>query len=595
MAGLAESAVGVSGYVESLKRDRDRFVRLAFCAADLLLEVDATYVIRFAAGASQSLIGCAPEALLGRSFVDLIAAQDAVVVTEILKAIGPGSRLDPKSIRLRRVNGPTPALSLTGYRLPETSGDYLFAIRMGSPPAVAEGEQEGQVDPESGLLQKEDFAAVAGKYVHAAAERGTPVKLTLVHTGNLAEMRSRLKPEDSKTAMSLVGACLKANAAGGKAAGQIGDGTFGLLHNPELQVEKITSRIEQIFRAVDPSGGGISISASTVAADAGAISEEDSTRVLLYTLNRFCQSCESGGAFEPSGLAENLKQMTRENTHKLAALHVIMTEGKFDIAFQPIVALETGVIHHYEALARFDRSLDASPYELLTFAENTGVISEFDLAMTKRALEWLTRQNRSGARHVVAVNLSGRSVANTGLVAALGELLRQSDVPPSQLMFEITESYRIDDLEGTNRFIQSLRQAGHEVCLDDFGAGSAALRYLHALEVDVVKIDGHYVRNAMETARNQAFLKSVAGLCHDLGVATIAEFVEDEACAAMLRGCRIGYGQGYLFGKPSLDIGEFASAARGGERGPEPRKLARSAARPAAPTRTVLKGSLIKR
>lgn len=252
--------------------------------------------------------------------------------------------------------------------------------------------------------------------------------------------------------------------------------------------------------------------------------------------------------------------MTPENTQKLSDLHVIMTEGKFDIAFQPIVALDTGVIHHYEALARFDKKFGHSPYELLTFAEDTGVISEFDLAMTKRALEWLATQNRSGARHVVAVNLSGRSVANTGLIAALSDLLRQSDVPSSQLIFEITESFEIDDLDGTNQFIQTLRQAGHEVCLDDFGAGSSALRYLHALEIDIVKIDGHYVRNAMETERNQAFLKAVAGLCHDLGIATIAEFVEDESCAAMLRTCQVHFGQGYLFGKPSFDVGDFSAA-----------------------------------
>ena len=126
-------------------------------------------------------------------------------------------------------------------------------------------------------------------------------------------------------------------------------------------------------------------------------------------------------------------------------------------------------------------------------------------------------------------------------------------------MFEITESARIEDLGEANRFIQGLRQAGHEVCLDDFGAGSAALRYLHALEIDVVKIDGQYVRSAMETPRNQAFLKAVAGLCHDLGIATIAEMIEDEPCAQMLRECRVRYGQGYMYGKPAFDVAEFAS------------------------------------
>ncbi len=187
--------------------------------------------------------------------------------------------------------------------------------------------------------------------------------------------------------------------------------------------------------------------------------------------------------------------------------------------------------------------------------------------MARRVLDWLIAQNKRGQHHVVAVNVSGHSIANTGFVAALHDLLRQYKAIRSQLMFEITESARIEDLGEANRFIQGLRQAGHEVCLDDFGAGSAALRYLHALEVDVVKIDGQYVRSALETGRNRAFLKAVTGLCHDLGIATIAEMIEDEPCAQMLRECRVRYGQGYMFGKPAFDVSEFASIPK---RTPDP-------------------------
>lgn len=559
MASSAESAVGVSGYVESIKREKDRFVRLAFCAADMLLEVDDRYVITFAAGASQSLIGSAPETLLGKPLIDLVVPEDVLFVTEVLKGIAPGSRLDPIPIRLKRTTASTLRVSLTGYRLPEKPGNYLFAIRMGSPPVVADTVKEGQLDPESGLLKKEAFADFAGKHIRAAGDLGKTLKLTMLHSEDLADMRTRIDPEAAKIAIRTMSACLKANADGGEAAGQLEDGAYGFLHKPDLDIEKITNRVVQIFQAADPTGVGISVNANTVTADVGDISEGDAARVLLYTVNQFCQAREIGdNKFEMSSLAENLKTMTREATEKLENFRVIVSEGQFDIAFQPIVALDTGAIHHYEALVRFEKRLDRSPYELITFAEQMGVISDFDLAITKRVLKWLAVQNKSGARHVVAVNLSGQSVANTGLVTALHDLLQQSDVPSSQLIFEITESSRIDDLDGTNRFIQSLRKAGHEVCLDDFGAGSAALRYLHALEVDIIKIDGQYVRGAMKTPRNQSFLKAIAGLCHDLGTETIAEMVEDEPCAAMLRACQVRFGQGYLFGKPSFEVGDVS-------------------------------------
>jgi EAL domain-containing protein (putative c-di-GMP-specific phosphodiesterase class I) len=559
MKNLEQSAVGVSGYVETLKRERDRFVALAFCAADLLLEVGAGEKISFAAGASHSLLGCGPESLVGKSLLDLVVPEDVALITELLKGMAPGSRLDPIPIKLIGVKGPTVPLSLMGYHLPDLPGNHFFAIRLGSP-AVAQGALTDAVrDPESGLLAKEAFAEYASQQIREAGERGETLKLTMVHTGDLTDLRARMDAEHTENAIRSMGACLQENAAGGQAAGQLDDGAYGFLHKPGLDVEKITDRVREIFRAADPTGEGISVNSGTIDAGGADMTESDSVRVLLYTVNQFCES--GGENFEMASLADNLKSMTRETTEKLAKFRIIAEQARFDIAFQPIVALESRAIHHFEALARFGKRLDRSPYDLITFAENTGVISDFDLAMARRVLEWLVAQNAKGTKHVVAVNVSGQSIANTAFVAALHDLLQKFDGIRSQLMFEITESARIDDLDSANRFIQGLRSAGHEVCLDDFGAGAAALRYLHALEVDVVKIDGQYVRNAMEKQRNQSFLKAVAGLCHDLGISTIAEMIEDEPCAQMLTGCGVRFGRGYLFSKPAFDLSEFSHLA----------------------------------
>jgi EAL domain-containing protein (putative c-di-GMP-specific phosphodiesterase class I) len=100
-----------------------------------------------------------------------------------------------------------------------------------------------------------------------------------------------------------------------------------------------------------------------------------------------------------------------------------------------------------------------------------------------------------------------------------------------------------------------LRGAGHLVCLDDFGAGAAALRYLHDLDVDIVKIDGQYIQGALRGGKNKAFLKAIAGLCSELGVETVAEMVENEKTVATVKECGIGFAQGYYFGRPSIEIG----------------------------------------
>ena len=106
----------------------------------------------------------------------------------------------------------------------------------------------------------------------------------------------------------------------------------------------------------------------------------------------------------------------------------------------------------------------------------------------------------------------------------------------------------------TNAFIQELRAEGHKVCLDDFGVGAVAFEYLRALEVDFVKIDGSYVRDAMASKKGGHFLKAIGGLCRDLGIETVAEMIEAEAQVPFLVGCGIEYGQGHLFGRPAAKL-----------------------------------------
>lgn len=557
---MEQTAVGVSGYVESLKSERDRFVALAFCAADLLLEVDSDDNITFAAGATLSLLGRHPKEFNGTSFMELLVADDRAMVRELVRGMMPGSRLEPVPVRLNGANGPSVPLSLMGYHLPDLPGSHFFALRLGAPPVVGTRPEGLEHDPESGLLNRTSFAEVAGRQIRSAAAQGETLKLTMLNTGALSDLRRRMDEETGAELMETLGACLLANSAGGQVAGRLDEEAYGFVHKATLDVAQITRRIEGIVAAAAPNSDEYSVRAGTIDADIGEITEADSVRLLLYTVNQFCEAKDSH--FDISNLSENAERMARETGEKLNNFRALVRHGNFQIAFQPIVSLKDGEIHHFEALARFDDQINQSPEKVIAFAETTGIIADFDLAMCKRVIEWLLAANARNEDRVIAVNISGRSIANTAFVAALHDLLSRYPSMRRQIMFEITESSHIDDLPAANRFIQGLRRAGHQVCLDDFGAGSAALRYLHALEIDVVKIDGQYVRSASERPRNQAFLKAVVGLCHDLGITTVAEMVEDVASVRMLRSCGVQYGQGFLFGKPSFEISKFKTTKK---------------------------------
>lgn len=230
----------------------------------------------------------------------------------------------------------------------------------------------------------------------------------------------------------------------------------------------------------------------------------------------------------------------------------------FAAFFQPIVNARTGRIHHYEALARFPGAEGAlSPRDLIGVAEESGLITVFDMAMVRKMIAWLAGPGAEGGEARVAVNISGRSLCSLPCLAELDALLRDNPWLRGRLMFEITETAHPGNLIAVNGFLQRLRRRGFLVCLDDFGAGAADFEYLSCLEVDIVKLDGTWLQAGRANPGGEAFLRAMVGLCRDLGVGTVAEMIEDEAALRFARGCGVTYVQGFLFGAPAEDIAVF--------------------------------------
>ncbi|MFO1189857.1 MAG: EAL domain-containing protein [Alphaproteobacteria bacterium] len=546
------------GQRDLLRIERDRFVALAFCTADVLVELDAELGVVFVAGMTESVFGQPPAALTGRSFIDLVAPGDRLLVREVLRQAVSGRRLDPIVIRLSNGNVDLPAAGLVGYQLAELDNHYFLALGKG---ASREEDAERVLgrDESTGLLDRESITERIVKRVKSGGPEGNDLRMSLVEIAGLDELENRLDEKSQAEFAASLGAYLRAASVAGDTAGRLDDAHFAILHVPQTDMDGLASRVGDFSREIDPEGRGVTATATSVAVDVGALSEDDILKAVALTINQFCDSM--GDDRTVKSLSTMLGTMVQATLEKVSALRSVIDRRAFDIVFQPIVDLVTRVPHHYEALVRFnDGSRVAQAYEFINFAEETGVICDFDLAMCRRALEWFGEApGRSTV--VLAVNLSGLSLAKSSFVVALHDLLRKHPAS-KRIMFELTETARIHDLNLVNRVIKGLRASGHKVCLDDFGAGAAAFQYLNALDVDVVKIDGAYVRGARASQRGRAFLKAMAGLCSDLGIATVGEMVEDEASLKILRECGLQYGQGYLFGRPAPDIVEFEAARR---------------------------------
>src|SRR3712207_5383771 len=153
-----------------------------------------------------------------------------------------------------------------------------------------------------------------------------------------------------------------------------------------------------------------------------------------------------------------------------------------------------------------------------------------------------------GAR--IAANLSGLSLQSPDFRARLLDLLDREPMLASRLMAEITETAEIEDEEEAARTVEALRGRGMTLCIDDFGAGAAAFRYLRAFRVDLVKIDGGYLRNAMRSEHDRGILASMVGLIRTVGARSVSERIETEAEAELVRGMGADLGQGWLYGRP---------------------------------------------
>ena len=534
-----------------MRAERDRFVAFAFAAADAFLELDNEFKIIYAVGATQWLAGVPPEQLLGREFLTLISEQDRLLVQASLATAQSQGRFGPVNMRVKREGQKPLKIAAFGSSLPTHGGRTFVALSAHRLVSTAAEPDEAALDPETGLLNKEAFSDVANEALKAGKAQGLNYDMTLIDLAGIDDLRAKMGAEEGERLLNDISAQLQASSVNGSSAGRIEGDKFGIVHEPGMNLDDLNKSIEEKTKAADPDGEGMEVHGATVSLDA-EMSEEDNAKALVYTINKFS---ESKGDFTIDDLSGSYKTMMDETQAKIKAFKSTIAMGEFDALFQPIVELSTRFVHHYEGLARLRVSgPEASPFAFITIAEEVGVIGDFDLAMIEKIADKILKARQAGEILSIAVNVSGRSIESPMFLDVLHKRLKDYSTIREELIFELTESSKIDDLEQTNNVIQSIRQLGHHVCLDDFGSGAAAYQYLRALEVDYVKIDGIYVQEALSTKNGKAFLKSMATLCKDININTVAEYIEDEETAAFLQEIGVRYGQGYLFGKPGVSV-----------------------------------------
>ncbi len=532
-----------------------RFVALSFCRADLLFELDHTSHIVFSAGTTNELLGKTTQDLAGKSFGEFLADEDRKMMYELLDSADVDGRIDDVEVRMHVAGGKMVDATVAGYQVPDFDNHFFIAVRVGQKKRPQARRRDSDKDMDTGVVSQEAFAGVAAERIRAIQQSGGEAKMTMVKINNLTEAQKSMSEEAQEKLMGTIGSILNAQSMGGDSAGRVGEEGFSFIHADDVDTDSVSQQIENAARELTPEGVQVSSKAQTISADSDSLSDEQMSEAIMYTMRKFTDGKLAPDAASMSGQFET---MMAETTKSVEKFKVICRTRDFDLNFMPICNLTTEKVHHLEALTRFRGDFAGdSPYELITLAEEIGIIAEFDLAVARKSVDLINQAAIGPKLPPIAVNVSGHSISSDDFVRELSALLRKAENLSSMISLEITESAAITEFERVNANIQQFRERGFHVALDDFGAGAASFDYLNSFDIDVVKFDGQVVRRAYATTKGKAFLGSMASLCKETGVETIAEMVEDKELATFLRECGVKYGQGYYFGKPGPDPRAF--------------------------------------
>jgi EAL domain-containing protein (putative c-di-GMP-specific phosphodiesterase class I) len=541
-----------------LANDTFRFVGFAFATADFLFEIDDQGVIAFAAGAGLQLTGSDNTALIGKAWVDLFDPADQTVATAVLDGLVDGQRRGPIELQMAKHGDGAPRLAgLSLFRLPQKPPRTSCALTLSA-------DRPKRRKGSGGLQSRSEFEAITRNLMETARNGGIELELGLVEFAGLLDQRRSLSAEDAAVLDQRLAGALRAEALE-DAATELGDQRYAVLRRKGEPADAMARRLSRVL------GASMEPKAHAVGVDLNE-SPGRLMRALRFSLDSFLAD---GDAPAAASLSDVLGQSVQRTVSQAGAFGAVVRERRFKLVFQPVVHLTDGSLHHHEALIRFDG--DQSPFAMIRMAEELDIIEDLDCAVAEETVKRL-RADRTGTSRL-AFNASGRSITSPNFIQAIERLTKPGGLT-DRLIVEVTETAAIDDLALARRHIEALQAQGLQVCLDDFGSGAASFAYLQQLPIDVVKIDGSYVRELTSSGRDDAMIRHLVSLCRELDVLTVAEMVETQAVEDMLRRAGVDYAQGWLYGQPTSEpLAPTKSPAQPGERTTPARPAVTPAAR----------------
>jgi len=433
-------------------------------------------------------------------------------------------------------------------------GDAFNAMAVQLNKTQDELQRQAHHDPLTGLPNRALFMERIGHAKSRALRRGKPFSLLYLDLDGFKYVNDscghHVGDELLQVAATRMSACLRTEDT----LARLGGDEFGVL----LEETDATTAAEVADRLVHALGDtsftehdltiGVSVGITT-----GGAHDDIDNLMRKADASMYSVKGHGGGAwqaFDPAVHLDGVRSVSFRTELQRAVEH-----HEFVVHYQPVVRLDTGRVEAVEALVRWqhpERGLLA-PAAFLDEAEATGHILFIDNWVMHEACRQVKAWQTSlpGASGLTAcVNLSARQLSHPGLAGAVGEALSSSGLRPQDLVVELTEGSRVDDMEAAAMELQKLRELGVRIALDDFGTGYSSMSHLLRFPVDIIKIDRSFVSAMGTDGQGSDLAAALVTLGQTMGLQTVGEGIEETHQLSLLQSLGCELGQGYLMAKP---------------------------------------------
>lgn len=407
-------------------------------------------------------------------------------------------------------------------------------------------------DELTGQLNRIRLTEALGAVIARSTRNHTSSAFMIISINNLSVVNETFGFDVGDEVIAAVGRLIKEKLRAGDTLGRYSSNKFGVVIN-DCGPGAMQIAADRFMKAVRSASIRTTACPLTATVSIGGVVVPDQASTVHHAMSCALQALDRARAkrfdcfmtYQPSPTRETVRQRSMSVADEVISA---LDENRMRLVLQPIVDAKTHVPKLYECLLRMHKADGSivSAGEFISVAEQLGMARLID----RRTLELAVDLLRAHPGLHMSLNVSGLTSADKDWLVSLSELTERERSLTERLTIEITETAAIQDIDQSAHFVDCLKDMGCQVAIDDFGAGYTSFKNLKRLDVDMVKIDGTFVKNLLDDSSDQVFINTMVEIAGTFGMKTVAEWVGDLDTARMLADAGIDYLQGFLYGMP---------------------------------------------